>query len=146
MFKQIKSFLSSMLDQDTSSSDFDTTVAIVSLLCEVSNADHDINAKEEQAIVATLGKILNVDSEKAQQLLVIGKETIKSSNSIYDFTSDLSHLEQSQRINLISAMWQVAYADNHLDPMEEAIIRKVAALIYVDHKQFIRTKLAVIAS
>ncbi|MEH6454154.1 MAG: TerB family tellurite resistance protein [Psychromonas sp.] len=150
MFKQIKSFLNSMLDQDApgtgASSSADTTVAIVSLLCEVSNADHDISESEEHAIVTTLSKFLMVDSEKAQELLAIGKETIKSSNSVFDFTSDLSHLDQNQRINLITAMWEVAYADNHLDPMEEAIIRKVAALIYVDHNQFIRTKLAVLNS
>jgi len=40
-------------------------------------------------------------------------------------------------------MWQVAYADGHLDEMEEALIRKVATLIYVNHSDFIRTKLAV---
>ena len=40
-------------------------------------------------------------------------------------------------------MWEVAYADGHLDVMEEALIRKVAGLIYVNHSDFIRAKLAV---
>ena len=40
-------------------------------------------------------------------------------------------------------MWQVAYADNVLDPIEEAIIRKVAELLYVNHSDFIRAKLSV---
>ena len=41
-------------------------------------------------------------------------------------------------------MWQVAHADGHIDPMEDAVIRKVAELLYVDHSEFIRAKLDVI--
>ena len=40
-------------------------------------------------------------------------------------------------------MWQVAYADDHLDPIEEAVIRKVAELLYVNHSEFIRAKLSI---
>lgn len=40
-------------------------------------------------------------------------------------------------------MWLVAFADQHLDPVEEAIIRKVAELLYVNHSDFIRAKLTV---
>ena len=38
-------------------------------------------------------------------------------------------------------MWQVAYADGKLDPQEEAVIRQVADLIYLDHPAFIKAKL-----
>ena len=37
-------------------------------------------------------------------------------------------------------MWEVAFADGKLDPFEEALIRKTAELLYVDHAQFIKTK------
>lgn len=59
-------------------------------------------------------------------------------------SSQLSSLDAEMRIALIKAMWEVAYADGQLNLMEEALIRKVAALIYVSHSDFIRTKLAVI--
>ena len=100
--------------------------------------------EEMAAVERTLCKLLEIDSAKAKELLTIGKETIKWSNSLFQFTSELSELDQQSRINLISAMWEVAYADNYLDPIEEAIIRKVAKLIYVGHSEFIRTKLAII--
>jgi len=47
-----------------------------------------------------------------------------------------------QRYQLIEAMWQIAYADKVIDPQEEAVIRQVAELIYVDHSEFIRAKLS----
>ena len=37
-------------------------------------------------------------------------------------------------------LWRVAYADGCLDPYEEALVRKIADLIYVPHRDFIRTK------
>jgi uncharacterized tellurite resistance protein B-like protein len=40
-------------------------------------------------------------------------------------------------------MWRVAFADRRLDKYEEAQIRKIADLLYVPHKDFIRTKLRV---
>ncbi|WP_019614366.1 TerB family tellurite resistance protein [Psychromonas ossibalaenae] len=146
MIAKIKDFLNSMIETDASASEEDHRIAIVSLLCEVCNANHSIADKEEEAVVRTLSKLLHIDTDKAQELLEIGKEEIKSSNSLFDFTSQLSHLDSESRIRLISAMWEVAYADNHLDPIEESIIRKVAALIYVGHNEFIRTKLAVMPS
>ncbi len=30
-------------------------------------------------------------------------------------------------------MWEVAYADGEIDPLEDAVIRKTAELLYVDH-------------
>jgi len=143
MFTKIHAFLNSILEQDTTTSGYDETVAIVCLLCEVSNADHSMSHEELIAIEHTLCRLLQVDKQKAKELLAIGRETIQSTNSLFEFTSELRELDRQTRVNLISAMWEVAYADNHLDPVEEAIIRRVAQLIYVEHSEFIRTKLAV---
>ena len=141
MISKIKDFINSMLEQDEVSAD-DHNVAIAALLCEVSHADHCLNEEEDAAIEKTLAKLFSIDQQKAKALLDTGKKAITSSNSLFDFTSQLKALEHDIRIKFISAMWEVAYADNYLDPIEEAIIRKVAALIYVGHSDFIRTKLA----
>ena len=51
-------------------------------------------------------------------------------------------LEQSERYQLVEAMWQVAYADGVIDPQEEAVIRQVSDLIYLDHSAFIKAKIS----
>ena len=48
-----------------------------------------------------------------------------------------------QRVALIEAMWRIALADNRLDRYEEHLIRKVAELLYVSHRDFIGAKLHV---
>ena len=43
----------------------------------------------------------------------------------------------------MESLWRVAYADGDLDKYEERLIRQVADLTHVSHKDFIRLKLAV---
>jgi len=66
----------------------------------------------------------------------------EKSVSLYEFTTKLRELMPEERFQLIEAMWQVAYADGIIEPMEEAVIRQVAELIYLDHSEFIRAKLS----
>ena len=50
---------------------------------------------------------------------------------------------QEQKRKVIEHLWQVAYADGILDKYEEYMVRKIADLIYVSHKDFINAKLRV---
>ncbi|SON48792.1 TerB family tellurite resistance protein [Vibrio tapetis] len=130
--------------QDLSASDkSNPDLAIASLFCEVANADHNVGKLEQEAKISMLMKVLEVDESKAKVLLEAAIEQSENSASLYDFTSQLRHLEQEERFSIVKAMWQVAYSDGELDPMEEAVIRKVAELLYVDHAEFIRAKLQV---
>lgn len=142
MIAKIKRFLNNLTPEQEAQSDH--RLAIVALLCEVSMVDEVQQQDETQVVLALLQKLLMVDAEKASQLLNLGMQEIKESNSVFDFTSQLNQLTHSERIDVIRAMWQVAYADQHLDPLEEALIRKVTNLIYVNHADFIRTKHEVI--
>ena len=117
--------------------------AIAALLCQVSQADHIVDEQEKNAQVHMLMKLIDITNTEAQELLNEAQVRSESSASVYEFTDQLRNLEQEQRFELIQAMWQVAYADDHLDPIEEAVIRKVAELLYVNHSEFIRAKLSI---
>ena len=132
-----------MIEDDSKNKD--PRIAIASLLCAVAYADHDTSDIERLAIEASLIKLLKVDKDQVQVMMKLAEEEVLQSTSIFDFTSQLEDLEHDQRIKVIEAMWRTAYADNHLDEIEEAIIRRVAGLIYVPHSEFIRTKLKVLA-
>ncbi len=121
----------------------DPKLAIASLLYEVSRADQQVAEGETQAQIHLLQRLLNVDANEAQALFNQAQQKVAQSASLYDFTSQLRSLDQTRRYELIEAMWQVAHADNVIDPLEDAVIRKAAELLYVDHSQFIRAKLSV---
>lgn len=120
----------------------DPDLAIACLLCEVAGADHQVEQQERQAKLHLLETLLNLDSSQAETLLERAQRASQESASLYDFTSQLRTLTPEARYQLIEAMWQVANADGNIDPLEDAVIRKSAELLYVDHSEFIRAKLS----
>lgn len=145
LIKKVTDYLASILNVEADNKKADHRIAIASLLCAVAYADHDTSEAELLAIEASLSRLLNVDEAQLQTFITLAKEEVKQSTSIFDFTSQLEDLSHEERIAVIEEMWRTAYADNHLDEIEEAIIRRVAGLIYVPHSEFIRTKLKILA-
>ncbi|MEZ9654856.1 TerB family tellurite resistance protein [Vibrio splendidus] len=139
MFKQLIEGQDLSKNQGTSPS-----IAIASLLCEVAGADHQINESERVAKLQLIQRLLDLDEQQAKTLLEQAEPKVEQSVSLYDFTSQLRDLSQPVRIDLIKAMWEVAHADGEIDPIEDSVIRKTAELLYVDHSDFIKTKLNVL--
>ncbi|MEK9649197.1 MAG: TerB family tellurite resistance protein, partial [Gammaproteobacteria bacterium] len=50
------------------------------------------------------------------------------------------HFDYAEKVQLVMNMWEVAFADGKIDRYEEHLIRKVAELLYLDHKDFILSK------
>jgi uncharacterized tellurite resistance protein B-like protein len=145
MFKQLRTLFRQVMHEGSDGGAIDTptmNLAMASLLCEVANADHQVDPKEEAAKVQLLIKLLDINEEKAIDLLAEAMVRSEKSVSLYEFTTKLRELMPNERFQLIEAMWQVAYADGIIEPMEEAVIRQVAELIYLDHSEFIRAKLS----
>lgn len=142
MFNAITSLFKQLLEgQDLAKNAASPELAIACLLTEVAGADHQISQPEQQAKSALLKHLLSIDDEEAAALLARAEQQVEQSASLYDFTSQLRNLSQTQRFELVKAMWEVANADGTIDPLEDAVIRKAAELLYVDHSQFIRAKL-----
>ncbi|CAK1695441.1 putative tellurite resistance protein B-like protein [Vibrio crassostreae] len=146
MFNSLTSMFKQLIEGQDLSKNQGTSpnIAIASLLCEVAGADHQINESERVAKLQLLQRLLDLDEEQAKVLLAQAEPKVEQSVSLYDFTSQLRDLSQPVRIDLIKAMWEVAHADGEIDPIEESVIRKTAELLYVDHSDFIKTKLNVL--
>lgn len=145
MFKQLRTLFRQVMHEGSDGGAIDTptmNLAMASLLCEVANADHQIDPREEAAKVQLLIKLLDIDEAIAIDLLAEAMVKSEKSVSLYEFTTKLRELMPEERFQLIEAMWQVAYADGIIEPMEEAVIRQVSELIYLDHSEFIRAKLS----
>lgn len=145
MFNSITSMFKQLIEGDDLSNNksISPNLAIAALLCEVSNADYQVEEEEEKAKLSLIERLLGLDESESKTLLVQAQEQTKNSASLYDFTSSLRELSQEKRFDLIKAMWEVANADGVIDPLEDAVIRKVAELLYVDHSEFIRAKIQV---
>lgn len=119
-----------------------TTLAACALLLEVTLSDHEENIDELKQMQHAMHESFAITPEVFDELLSASRRHLKQSVSLYEHTRVLNDaLDHPSKIDLIGKMWQVAYADGHLDHYEEHLIRRVAELLYVEHRDFILAKL-----
>ena len=145
MLKTIKVFFESKLvpatAEEPESSNLKTDLASACLLIEVMKSDHELDDREAAEFIEILQKQLDISDEDLADLVTLAEAEAKQATSLYEFTSLINAgYDYENKLALIENMWRVAYADERLDKYEEHLIRKISDLIYVSHRDFIRTK------
>jgi len=119
-------------------------LATAALLLEMMHQDEQVLETEQQAVRQALKENFALSDEESTELCHLAQQELKNATDYYQFTKLIAeHFSQQQKIKVIELLWQVAYADNHLDAYEEHMVRRIADLIYVPHQDFIQTKLRV---
>ena len=63
---------------------------------------------------------------------------------LHPFTSVVhDRFDAHEKVKLIECLWRVAFADGNVDKYEEHMLRRIAELLHISHRDFIRTKLEV---
>jgi len=117
-------------------------LAAAALLIETARADFTQDGVEQAALEQLLGSTLQLAPTEVRQLVTQATSRVDESTSLYEFTRIINdHYSAEQKLQLITDMWAVAYADENLDKYEEHLIRQVAELTYIPHQDYIRSKL-----
>lgn len=117
-------------------------LAAAVLLVEVVRFDGKADEAERAAMVGALRSRFALANDEADRLLELAHSTSQTAYDYQRFTGSLNdHFTQPEKISLVEAMWQVAYADAHLDANENHTISKVAGLLHVTHGEYIAAKL-----
>lgn len=117
-------------------------LATAVLLVEVMRADPDIGPAEQEAVMNTLREKFALADDEIARLMELAEAKAKTSYDYHRFTTSLNeHFTHAQKIQVVENMWQVAYADAHLDAHENHLISKVAGLLYVTHGEYIGAKM-----
>jgi len=82
-----------------------------------------------------LQRCFALSSTDAQLLIGAAESRVELSSQLFGFTSTVnSRLSRERKIEVIEMLWEVAYADGVLDPLEDTLLRRIAGLIDVsDH-------------
>lgn len=124
----------------------DLRVAVAVLLLEAAHRD-DTFGPEERAVIARLlaAKFALSDGECAQ-LLDETEARQRQMVQLHPYTHAIfERMEPAERTGIIEMLWEVVYADGVLDPEEDAMIRKVAGLIYVTDRERMEARRRVLA-
>jgi uncharacterized tellurite resistance protein B-like protein len=148
MLAKIKEFfISELTIKDTANQHSQIQLASAALLIELSRADYQRHAKEQQAVEAALRKSFALNDQQLAQLIELAEEENQQATSLYQFTRLIKdHYSPQQRFELVKILWQVAIADGEISKYEDHLIRKIAELIYLPHSEFVRAKLLVLDS
>jgi len=116
------------------------------LLVEIARADTNIELKELDAIEKAISRSCpSIQPSEMKEIITTARQDVETSISLHEQVRQINtNFSQQQKISLIEQMWRVAYADGDLDKYEEYTIRQLSDLLYVEHKEFIRSKLRVI--
>lgn len=147
MIQAIKRFFEEKLQTSPDERQEDSThklqLATAALLYELLKTDTRVDTQEIDALTGVLQNRFGLRAEELAEIIALAEEEALQATSLYEFTTLINaHYSYPQKVELIGNMWQLAFADQHLDKYEESLIRKTADLIYVRHSDFIRTKLA----
>ncbi|NKB97568.1 MAG: TerB family tellurite resistance protein [Pseudomonadales bacterium] len=118
-------------------------LAAAALMFEVIWADHEIKEDEIGELRSHLTRLFAIDDKQFTAILRETRRLHDESVGLHQFTTALNDtLDRADKYEIVSALWRIAYADDQLDVLEEHIVRRIADLLYVSHKDFIRAKLA----
>ncbi len=119
-------------------------IATAALLVEMMRADSEISEDEKKTVTNTIRSKFMLTDEETDALLKLAEDTIWESNGYFEFTSLINKgFNREEKIKVIEQLWEVAFADAILDKHEEYMVRRIADLLYVSHKDFIGAKLRV---
>lgn len=117
-------------------------LATAVLLVEVMRAEPAMKDAERDTIIQALRRKFTLEDDEIERLFELAHETARTAYDYQRFTRSLNErFTQEQKINVVEAMWEVAYADHHLDAHEQHVISKVAGLLHVTHGEYIAAKL-----
>ena len=145
MIKRIKDLLSNFSKQEESIAEEKISSldkACSALLIEVAYADKIFEESEIISLKESLKETYNIEEQIINELISDAKKTVDESTSLYEYTRVVNdEFDYSDKLELLSRIWKLAFADGNLDKYEDHLIRKISDLIHISHSDFIKIKL-----
>jgi uncharacterized tellurite resistance protein B-like protein len=132
MFDHLVRFLTGADGGLQSGQQNDAAFALAVLLIEVALSDDRVEAREQSLIALALARRFGLDRSEVASLVAAAKEGAIKATDLHHFTQVVvGSFNEEERIGVIEMLWDVAYSDSVLTGDEDALIRRVAGLIYV---------------
>ena len=105
---------------------------MAALCVEMARADMQEKPQELERAGKILAQRFSLTAEETQALIAAGQAESDQAVSLYRFTRLLNdHLDEPEKLALLEMLWRVAYEDGTLDKYEDALMHKLAELLYV---------------
>ena len=111
-------------------------LAVAALMMEAAQVDGHLEEREREVVRRLLGRRFGLTPGRAGALSVAAEQQAERSTQLFGFTRLVNErLPRARRIELLEMLWEVAYADGVLDPLEDAMLRQVGGLVDVSDQE-----------
>lgn len=111
-----------------------TNLAVAAILVEAARADENYTADEQRIIDATLRDQFDVSDADAETLRAEAEEAQAAAVDLHKFTKVAKEMAEPDKIRLVETLWRIVLSDGARDQYEDALIRRLCGLIYVDDR------------
>lgn len=144
MLKRLQQLLESRLAgaaPATPVGDDDLQLVTAALLIETARADFADDPQECAAIEQLISRHFDLEPGATADLLAAADSRVDDAVSLFEFTRQLNQqLDEAQKLRVLEMMWRVAHADGRIDKHEEHLLRRVADLLHLRHRDFVRLR------
>jgi uncharacterized tellurite resistance protein B-like protein len=145
MIASIKNFFTQLIEPGANASgvagERAVQIATAALLLEMMRMDASISAEETATVASALRTRFGLDAAQVEELLALAGAEARQATDYFQFTSLINKaFSAEQKIQMVEYLWQVAFADGHLDAHEQHFMSKITDLLYVPHSAYISAK------
>ena len=110
-------------------------LAAAALMVEAAAMDETFDAAERARIEQLIQDRFGLSADEAADLIAQAERAASASVELHGFTRAVKDgFDQTERVQLIEMLWEVAYADGELHDYEASLLRRVAGLLYVSDR------------
>jgi uncharacterized tellurite resistance protein B-like protein len=111
-------------------------LAVAALLAEAARIDDKFDEPERETIRRLLQQRFGLSIGDARALAQAAERRAEGSAQIFGFVRTINeNVAPEKRGELIEMLWEVAYADGVLDPLEDSLLRRIGGLIDVPDQE-----------
>jgi uncharacterized tellurite resistance protein B-like protein len=116
-------------------------VAATALMVQLARVDSNQDDRELETIVECAVRAHEVTKAEAREILEDALSHADDATSLYEFTGKLNdYLDQNDKQRLLESIWSVALADGRIDRYEEHLIRRIADLLHLNHREYMQAR------
>lgn len=141
LFSQVVETISSRESEDAEDREAALRLATAVLMIDVARADYVFDETEFDNMLRLIEAHFGLSPEEAAELVNEAGEKAEDIVSVHDFTKLLhDYLTEDEKAQIVSLLWQIAYADGRLDKFEDSLVLKISDLLYVSRGRVMRLK------
>ena len=141
MLELVKRLLEGKAEVDPAEHERMIRTATAALLVEMVRVDATELGEEAEALRNALGHHFGLAADEAKALMASAEREVDAAASLYTFVKQLNGvLDGGDKARVLEMLWRVALSDDHLDRVEETLVRKVGDLLKLPSNEVLRTK------